>query len=368
MRNVNQHLTYLVSSFEEFILRGKDALKEKKYYPAVASFSLATKLINKIREKGGTVSARDERKVSKLLEKARKKYQEHHPSGTPGRGDGGKNRLEELRTAAIDAGSVSKRVSMFLFGLDRAGKTTLVEYLKQGKFMDHAPTLGINVAHIALGKVKLEFNDLGGQEAFRASWMDYWNDPDLIVFMVDASDVQRFDEARDALWSILSRQETAATPLLVISNKIDLADARRLDYIKDHLEVSSITTRNVATHEISIKKDENVEVVLNFIASIVLEDEEMNEFVSEEVNRLSRALKEVYKAFTKEAKMLEREGKFETALNRVHKAKFIQDELYEQGFSRARKLGLKCMDWMTRIIKKMNQNGVHTEKEWWLEE
>ncbi|MHA1997394.1 MAG: ADP-ribosylation factor-like protein, partial [Promethearchaeota archaeon] len=345
-------------------LRGQDRLKEKKYYPAITNFNLAKKLIADIEARGGMVGKRDKKTLEKLTAKAKKKFdQQEQAKGNTGK----RSNLSRLKDVA-STGKPAKRVSIFLFGLDRAGKTTLVEYLKQEKFMDHAPTLGINLSHVTLGNVKFEFNDLGGQKAFRPNWMDYWKKPDLMIFMIDAADSARLNESRDALWSVLEKPETAGKSLLILSNKIDLPEARRLDVIKDTLEIKKMSSRIVACYEVSVKENMNVEKALNFIASFVLADDEMNQFVSGEMNRLSRTLKEVYKAFVKEAKILEREGQFEKALNRVHKAKFIQDELFNNGFSKAQKKALKCVDWMGSILKEMNTRGIMTEGDWWNDE
>ncbi|MBD3187716.1 GTP-binding protein, partial [Candidatus Bathyarchaeota archaeon] len=242
--------------------------------------------------------------------------------------------------------------SMFLFGLDRAGKTTLVEYLKSETFKDHAPTLGVNVAHIVLGNVRFEFNDLGGQAAFRTTWMDYWNDPDLMVFMVDATDVGRFKEARDALFSIINLPKTRGVPLLILSNKIDDPEARSAAMMEIALDINSIKDRTVAFYEISIKEGRNLEKALNFMASFILQDDAMESFVSNELKRITRSYKEMFKAYIKEAKLLEKQGEYRKAEDRVHRAIFVQEELFKQGFSKARKHIKKCENMLQHLGKR----------------
>nr|MDO8118595.1 ADP-ribosylation factor-like protein [Candidatus Sigynarchaeota archaeon] len=245
----------------------------------------------------------------------------------------------------------AKKLSLFLFGIDRAGKTTFVDYVKNEKFMDHAPTLGINVTSIVLGNVSFEFNDLGGQQAFRPMWMQYWKDPDALVFMVDANDASRFDQAREALWSVLQRDETRGKPLLVLSNKIDLPDARRLEAVKTGLALDQIPDdeRDVAVFEISVKNDINLDRPMSFLASIVLEDEEMRQFVSEEVDRLVANLKEIYKAYIIEAKELEKKGKNSEAVDRLYNARIVQLQLFDNGFSKAMKNVKQCTSWIARL-------------------
>lgn len=354
----------LRASFDEFSSKGIASLKARKYYPALSSFNVARRIASELLSAGAPVPGKELDKIQKLAGKARKKLDESR--GKEARGSF-LSRLREAKPSPAAKVIEPKKVSLFLFGLDRAGKTTFVEYLSREKFMDHAPTLGINVSNIVLGNVRFEFNDLGGQAAFRGAWMDYWKNQDLLVFMVDAADSGRLAEASDALWSILNRVETAGKPLLVLSNKVDLPHARRIDAIKRAIDFYKIKHEPLAIHEISIKENENLEKPLNFISSIVLEDEEMRAFVSEETSRIAASLDEVYKAYLAEARDLEKAGRLADAMAKVYKAKLVQDELLENGFAGARKKGLRCLDELSRLLAAMNKRGLPAPAAWWHE-
>ena len=43
---------------------------------------------------------------------------------------------------------LAKRISIFIFGLDRVGKTTIVEFLKEKKFLPQNPTIGVSISQI----------------------------------------------------------------------------------------------------------------------------------------------------------------------------------------------------------------------------
>ena len=45
--------------------------------------------------------------------------------------------------------------------------------------------------------------------------------PAQVVFVVDASNTERFEECREELASLLSFEETAHLPFLILGNKID---------------------------------------------------------------------------------------------------------------------------------------------------
>ncbi len=338
------------TSFDEFYSKGQDAFKKKKYYPALASLNIAKRLGGEILSSGGRLDHKKLANLDAMMEKAKEKLDKEKSKQDAGAKVSFFGRLKRSKQDG-DKEPVTKKLSLFLFGIDRAGKTTFVDYVKNEKFMDHAPTLGINVTSIVLGNISFEFNDLGGQQALRPMWMQYWKDPNALVFMVDANDAGRFDQARDALWSVLQRKETRGKPLLVLSNKIDLPNAHRLDTVRTSLAIDRIPDdeRDVAVYEISVKNDINLDRPMSFLASIVLEDDDMKQFVSEEVDRLVANLKEIYKAYITEAKGLEKKGKNQEAVDRLYNARLVQLQLFDNGFSKAMKNVRQCTSWIARL-------------------
>ena len=56
----------------------------------------------------------------------------------------------------------------------------------------------------------------------RDLWEEYYSGADAIVFMVDSADRARFGEAKREIQQILSVEDIADVPILVLGNKIDL--------------------------------------------------------------------------------------------------------------------------------------------------
>lgn len=88
-----------------------------------------------------------------------------------------------------------------LLGLDDAGKTTVLYRLKFDKYTDSIPTVGFNCERIrgstgGIKGVNFLFWDVGGQERVRPLWRQYTRASDGIVYVVDSSDPEKFDEAR----------------------------------------------------------------------------------------------------------------------------------------------------------------------------
>ncbi|HME56509.1 MAG TPA: ADP-ribosylation factor-like protein [Candidatus Lokiarchaeia archaeon] len=339
----------LLPSFKYFMQKGKDAFNGKKFYEAYTNFNVAKKILGDLVALRATIDNTDVEELNAFLA-------EIGPNAA--KKDEAISHLSRLKTAGAAATHAPKKkiktLSLFLFGLDAAGKTTFVDYVIQEKFLDHLPTVGVSITNIMLGNVNFIFEDLGGQEAYRVNWKNYWRDPDFMLFMVDATDATRFPEAREYLWSVIKSSESAKIPLAVISSKNDLPEAVNIENIQDALDLWNIKDRLFGMFEISVKNKTNIEKVLNFIASQTLSDQAMRKFVDEEVDRLNRNYKELYKAYIEEAESLKAEKNYKVAIDRVYKAKVIQEELFKQGFSKAQKKIAKCNALLSSLINLTN--------------
>lgn len=116
-----------------------------------------------------------------------------------------------------------KKPSSILFlGIDNAGKTTLVKKLKHGVDETYIPTHHPKKTEIQIGNLKATIVDLGGHKAARIVWTQYFFNCDGIVFIVDVSDTERFDEVREAYEQVRKLERKA--PIAVLMNKIDKVD------------------------------------------------------------------------------------------------------------------------------------------------
>ncbi|CAG8895083.1 unnamed protein product [Penicillium egyptiacum] len=191
------------------------------------------------------------------------------------------------------AATSKEEYSVLLLGLDNAGKTTLLSQIKAlyqprsdgapapnpGKTV---PTVGQNVATIALPDMNLKIWDVGGQISMRGLWQSYYTSCHAIIFVVDSADVGqdpdiarlarrassvagparngargstsaeafseqnvginaassefgRLDECRQVLESVLQSADVAGVPILVLANKQDREDCVEVVRIKEGL-------------------------------------------------------------------------------------------------------------------------------------
>jgi len=136
-----------------------------------------------------------------------------------------------------------KKLEVVLVGLENSGKTTLLSVLSDGKPVETAPTIGLNVKMVKRGGVQMKCWDLGGQSQYRQEWGRYTRGCNVIVFVIDANAIHLLPDAKAELHRLLEDRELATTPLLVVSNKIDLEPHAseqvlikelNLDYISDN--------------------------------------------------------------------------------------------------------------------------------------
>ena len=165
-----------------------------------------------------------------------------------------------------------KQANMTICGLDKAGKTSVINYLMHGENRTTIPTMGVNVNTINLPKLDINIYDLGGQEGFRPLWADINERSQAIVYVVDSADYDRFQLTKEIFHDIVNAQIEDNIPVLVLLNKIDMVGRMsRADFIY-HFGLLDLKNISWSCFETSAMTGEGlVEAFTNFIHQ--LEDE-----------------------------------------------------------------------------------------------
>jgi len=138
----------------------------------------------------------------------------------------------------------NKEMRVLMLGLDAAGKTTILYKLKLGQGVSTIPTVGFNVETVTFKKVKFNVWDVGGQDKIRPLWRHYYAGTQALIFVVDSSDRERIEEARQELMRIINDREMKDAILLVFANKNDLPNVMDTAEITEKLGLHRLRDRN----------------------------------------------------------------------------------------------------------------------------
>ncbi|GFR52726.1 hypothetical protein Agub_g15280 [Astrephomene gubernaculifera] len=157
-------------------------------------------------------------------------------------------------------------MELSLVGLNKGGKSTLVQVLTTGQYQeDMIPTVGFNMRKMTKGGVTIKMWDLGGQQRFRNLWERYCRGVQAIVFVVDSADLDNLPAAARELHGLLEKPSLKGIPLLVLGNKNDLPGALSAGQLSDAMNLKSLADREVAVYSISCKRQHNINVTLEWL-------------------------------------------------------------------------------------------------------
>jgi small GTP-binding protein len=160
-----------------------------------------------------------------------------------------------------------------LLGDAGVGKTSLVYRFIENKFREnYKSTLGVNLLKKDLtfdkyGGVSAQIWDLGGQESFKSLRKLYLEGANGALIIFDTTKRKTFEKVNE--WAQSFRESRGNRPLLLIGNKIDLAESQKVDQneAKDYANKNSMNFLLT-----SAKTGENVEVAFKDLIKTVLDE------------------------------------------------------------------------------------------------
>ncbi|CAD8093732.1 unnamed protein product [Paramecium sonneborni] len=132
-----------------------------------------------------------------------------------------------------------KEMRILMVGLDAAGKTTILYKLKLGEVVSSVPTIGFNVEKVEYKNISFTVWDIGGQDKLRLLWRHYFTGSQGIIFVIDSSDKERINVAKEELGRLMSDDELRDASLLILANKFDISQVT-VDELISKLELQSL--------------------------------------------------------------------------------------------------------------------------------
>lgn len=188
-----------------------------------------------------------------------------------------------LATSLYSQYTKREQYNLLILGLDNAGKTTFLEHIKmlypipdelaetrKKKKQDEIdtvdalklkkilPTVGQNTTTIKFEastdsevikgqggrSILLKFWDLGGQKQLRRMWLQYFDQCHGIIFIIDLTDTDRFQECYETIVDIARNtawEGSVNVPILMLANKQDLPQAVDLVQLKTGVFISLVS-------------------------------------------------------------------------------------------------------------------------------
>ena len=162
-----------------------------------------------------------------------------------------------------------KEVRLLILGLDNAGKTTVLYQIQFGESKVTVPTLGFNVETVKYENLTFQMWDLGGQSELRPYWRCYFPKTNAIVFVIDSTDKERLDIAKQELFFLIKEEDLKGVPIAILANKQDLEGALSDIELSEMLGLSDIKTNQWAIFKTVAKTGVGLDNAFKWLTGIL---------------------------------------------------------------------------------------------------
>merc|ERR1719454_1059036 len=131
------------------------------------------------------------------------------------------------------------------------------------------PTQGFNIKTVEEKGFKLNMWDIGGQRAIRPYWRNYYDGTQVLIWVVDANDDDRFAEARSELDALMKEKQLDRVPMLVLANKSDLVGAANADTVAERMGLAGIKGRKMECKSVSGKTGDGLRDAFDWAVGIM---------------------------------------------------------------------------------------------------
>ncbi|MBN2154180.1 MAG: GTP-binding protein [Candidatus Lokiarchaeota archaeon] len=218
----------------------------------------------------------------------------------------------------------TKHKAVFL-GLDNSGKSTIISFLQEGRFIEHTPTMGKKSVDMEIGGTRMSLFDMGGQQDFRGLWLGELKSARVVTFVIDAAAPQRFAEAKGELDSLLPAIKEHKIHLLILANKHDIPSAVSLTKLINELKLFEVD--NFEIMEISAKTGYGMADAFAKFYSLLTGEKVKKNVLAKAISVFDKGGTPIVTTYNKnEIERVAIEGGFLVAITQFSKMKMNEDE------------------------------------------
>lgn len=131
------------------------------------------------------------------------------------------------------------------------------------------PTAGFNIKSVSADGLKLNVWDIGGTATIRPYWKNYFDNTDVLIFVLDSIDKARMEEAVNELFDIMDHEKIKNVPVLIFANKQDAKGALTIPDIEVFFNEDKFINRTWHIQPCSGRNGDGVKEGMEWLCKIV---------------------------------------------------------------------------------------------------
>jgi len=164
----------------------------------------------------------------------------------------------------------SKKIS--IIGLGGCGKTCILYRLIQNEFVSTFPTIDFNFESLVYSDLEFIFFDFTSAQKMQSIIRKYFEGSNGIIFVVDGSDNERFEEFKSFFKEKMLFDEIGSCgSIMILSNKSEIDQSISVEFIKNELNLNDYG-REIGVFAVSAKNNTGLWNSLDWLASKLKEN------------------------------------------------------------------------------------------------
>jgi ADP-ribosylation factor-like protein 3 len=138
-----------------------------------------------------------------------------------------------------------RNVQAKFFGLDGAGKTSILRLLTETELSTVQKTHGFEITSLEVSTFHFDLWDIAGSPEDRPFWQNYLAPADSIVWVVDSSDRRRLQESNTAFHDLIGNlnEKNPRAAVIVALNPHDPKDQMTVEEVTEAFNLAAISPR-----------------------------------------------------------------------------------------------------------------------------